>query len=135
MLLRYSVRMSFALALRVSFAGSALRDLVSYLASKPAEVEILCKTLTFDGGEEPVGTFAALSNLGRRRSLLPSLVRLRRLCEPFVSPRTCVAACTCISSEHHRCVKRRTQSSSRSSLRGLAGVQNHCIATHSGLPI
>ena len=42
------------------FADSTFQDLVSYLAVKPAEVEIICKTLGIENGKEPVGTSTAL---------------------------------------------------------------------------
>ena len=52
--------MSSALAFRVSFAHSTFQDLDSHLAFKPAEVEILSKTLGIEDGKKTVCTFTAL---------------------------------------------------------------------------
>ena len=56
-------RLSFALAFRVSFAGNTVPYLVSHLAFKPCEAEILSKALDIEDGKEPVGTFTALDTL------------------------------------------------------------------------
>ena len=79
----------------MSFTDSTFQDFVSHLASKPAEVEFLSKTLGNEDGKEPVGTFRALgtsalrfwsrsSNLERRRTLLPSLEDSEGCATPFV---------------------------------------------------
>ena len=107
--------MSFALArplLTVRF-----KTFFSHLAFKPAEVEIIRKTLGIEDGKEPVGSVQTTQKAVRRRS---------------VAQRTCVAARICVSSQHSRCFNYRTRPSSRSSCRGRAGGRSQYIATCSG---
>ena len=85
-------------------ADSLFRNLVSYLASKPAEVEILCKTLTIENGKEPVGTFTSLDELASED--LVSFVKsgtevsTKAVGWRLASQGTCATARICISSQH-----------------------------------
>ena len=134
--------MSFAPAFRVSFAASTFQDLVSHLAFKPADVEILSKTLGIEDGKGPVGTldtpdfedlvFVRQIRNGDEHSC-PIWTTQQAVRRRSISQRTRVAANTCVSSCHSRCLNCRTQPCSRSSRRGRAGVRSQCIATCSGL--
>ena len=76
---------------RVYFADSSFQDLVPYLAFKPAEVDILSKTLGIEEARNPLTRSqlwkrppyricCQLSNLGRRRTLLPPFGFSKNLC-------------------------------------------------------
>ena len=120
MQLRQAGRMSFAFVLHVSLADSTFRDPVSYLAFKPAEVEILCKTLDINDGKELGGTFYSSgfarfrgSGLDRQtwngdEHFCPVWTTQKAVRCRSVSQRTSVTACTCISSQHNRCLNCRS---------------------------
>ena len=77
-----SVESVISQLLCVSIADNTFRDLVSYLVFKPADVEILCKTLTI-WIFPPSRILSRSSNLERRRTLLPSLDDLEGCARPF----------------------------------------------------
>ena len=89
-------------------------------------MEIISKTLGIEDGKEPVGTVTALDTPAFED--LVSVVKFGT-----ETQRTCVAARTCVSSQHSRCLHCGTQPSSRSSRRGRAGGQSQYITTCSGL--
>ena len=117
----------------------------SYLAFKQAEVEILCKTLTTEDGKEPVGTFTALDMpafedlvsiviFGKETNTLTQCGRLRRLCDAMRFLKEPVLKPVLASSQNIRCLNYRTQSSSRSSLRGRAGGPGVALDRHRSRP-